>query len=140
MALKVSKLDVWVGAMKDVPGALAEKLAALGEAGANLSFVLARRTPEKRGKGVVFLSPLRGSKQLAVAKKAGLRKSKTIAALRVEGPDKPGVGACITAALASAGINLRGLSAAVIGRRFVLHLALDKAADAAKAARILRRL
>jgi hypothetical protein len=46
----------------------------------------------------------------------------------------------MTQALAQAGINLRGLSAAAIGRRCVVHLALDSAADAAKATRVLKRL
>ena len=43
-----------------------------------------------------------------------------------------GIGKAITKALAEAGINLRGLSAAAIGKRFVAHLALDTAEDAAK--------
>jgi hypothetical protein len=45
----------------------------------------------------------------------------------------------MTQALAEAGINLRGLSAAALGRQFVAHLAFDGAADAIKAARILKR-
>ena len=140
MAMKVSKMDVWVGAMKDQPGALAAKLEPLACAGGSLEFVLARRAPEKKGKGVVFVSPVRGAKVRAAAKKARLRKSKSVCGLRVEGADKAGVGLKITAALASAGINLRGLSAGVVGRRFVMHVALDKAKDAAKAIRILRKL
>jgi len=134
MALKVSKMDVWVSSLADKPGALARKLAALADARANLQFVLARRTG-KKGKGVVFVAPV----SAAAARKAKLRKSRSIAALRVEGSDRAGAGACVTAALAEAGINLRGLSGAVIGKRFVLHIALDKAKDAA-AARILRKL
>ena len=52
--------------------------------------------------------------------------------MRIEGPDKPGLGAQLTCALAKAGINLRGLSAAAIGKRCVVYLALDTAADAAR--------
>jgi hypothetical protein len=37
----------------------------------------------------------------------------------------------IAAALADAGLNVRGLSAAAIGKTFVTHVALDSAADAA---------
>ncbi|KKL26066.1 hypothetical protein LCGC14_2399000 [marine sediment metagenome] len=140
MALKVAKMDLWVASIKDEPGALAKKLSLLAQAGANLSFFMARRTPEKRGRGAVFLSGIHGAKQFAAARKAGLRRSKSIHALRVEGPNKPGVGACITCALAEASINLRGMSAAVIGRKFVAHLALDSAATVTKAARLLRKL
>jgi hypothetical protein len=131
---------VWAGSIEDRPGGLAGKLAALAEAGAQLEFVIARRAPQKPGTGVVFLTPLTGAAQIRAAKKAGLEKTKRLHSLRVEGPDQPGLGAKMTQALAQAGINLRGLSAAAIGRRCVVHLALDSAADAAKAARLLKRL
>jgi len=60
--------------------------------------------------------------------------------VRAEGTDKPGLGAKMTQALAEKGINLRGLSAAAIGKRFVAHIAVDKAADATKAVRVLKKL
>jgi hypothetical protein len=141
MAMKVGRMDVWAASIQDRPGALAEKLTALAEAGANLSFVIARRTTGKRGGGgVVFVTPLKGAKQLAAAKKAKFRKTRSLHGLQVEAPDKPGLGAKITQALADAGINLRGLSAAAIGRRCVVYIALDKPADLAKATRTLKKL
>ena len=138
MAMKVAKVDVWVAPMKDCSGALAEKLAAVSAAGADLAFVIARRAPEKPGTGVVFLTPLKGAKQLAAARKAKLRKTRSLHSVRVEGPDKPGLGAKMTCALAEAGINLRGLSAASIGKNCVVFFAFDKAADATKAVRLLK--
>jgi len=140
MALKVTRADVWVAGLKDKPGALAEKLKVLADAGAQLEFLIARRAPDKPGAGVVFLTPLKGAKQLAAARKAGLRRTKSLNSVRVEGPDKPGLGAKLTGALAAKGINLRGVSAAVIGKRFVIYLALDNSAEAARAARILKTL
>jgi len=140
MALKASRVDIWAGSVEDRPGGLAEKLCVLAEAGAQLEYVMARRAPEKPGTGVVFLTPLRGARQLQAAKRAGLHKSKTIFALRVEGADRPGLGAWITDALAAKGINIRGLSASVIGKRFVVYLALDSASDAAKAAAALKKV
>ena len=140
MALKIGRVDVWVAAIKDKPGGLNAKLWALADAGVSLDFVIARRAPEKKkDAGVVFVTPIKGVKQIAAAKKAGFRKTKSVNGVCVEGTDKPGLGACITGALAESGINLRGLSAAVIGRRFVLHLALDSSADATKAIRILKK-
>lgn len=138
--MTVDRMDVWVASIKDTPGALAKKLAVLSEAKANLKFVLARRSAEKRGRGVVFLAPLKGAAQVRAAKKAGLRKSKSIRALRVQGPDRRGLGAKMTAALADAGINLRGFSAAVVGKMFVLNLALDSTADANRATRVLKAM
>jgi hypothetical protein len=133
-------VDVWAASIDDRPGGLAETLAALAEAGAQLEFVISRRAPDKPGKGVVFLTPLKGAAQIRAAKKVGLSKTKSLHSVRIEGPDKPGLGARMTQALADAGINLRGLSAAAIGRRCIVHLALDSSADATKAARILKRL
>ena len=42
--------------------------------------------------------------------------------------------------LAEAGINLRGFSAAVVGKNFVLNLALDSTKDANKATRVLKAM
>ncbi len=140
MGLEVKRVDVWAASIEDQPGGLAVKLGALADAGASLAFVMARRAPEQPKTGVVFVSPLKGAKQLRVARKLGFVKTKSLNSVRVEGRDKRGMGAIVTAALASKGINLRGLSAAVIGRKFVLHLALDSPDDAAKAARALRAL
>jgi hypothetical protein len=140
MALNVTRADVWAARIEDRPGGLAEKLAALAEAGAKLEFVVARRASERPGAGVVFLTPLKGAAQTRAAKKAGFETTKSLHSLRVEGTDKPGLGAKMTQALAQARINLRGLSAAAVGPRCVVHLAFDSSADAAKAARLLKRL
>ena len=138
MTLNVSRMNIWVAGVEDRPGRLAAKLDTLAAAGAEIEFILARRAPEKRGTGVVFLSPIKGARQIAAARKAGLRKAKSLHAVRVEGRDRPGLGAKLTATLAAKGVNLRGLSAAVIGRKFVAHLALDSSADAAKVTRALK--
>ena len=138
MALKVDKVDVWAGSIDDQPGGLAGVLSALSDAGANLEFVIARRSPDKPGTGVVFLAPLKGAKQLAAAKKLKLKKATSMGSVRVEAPDKPGIGAQITAALAEGGINLRGFSAASIGKRCVAYFAFDGAAVSGKARRILK--
>ncbi len=140
MKLKVSKTDVWASSIEDRPGGLGEKLGALAQAGANLEFIIARRSPERAGSGVVFVTPVKGAKQVKAAQAAGFQKTDTLHSVRVEGPDKAGMGARITRALTEAGINLKGLSAAALGRAFVCHLALDSAADATKAAAALKKL
>jgi hypothetical protein len=140
MALEVSRVNIWAGSIKDKPGELAGVLSVLADAGARLDYVMARRAPDKPGTGVVFLAPLKGVKQAAAARKAGLHKSKSLFAIRASGPDKAGLGAKMTQALAEKGINLRGLSASVIGRKFVLWLALDSSADATKAMRVLKKM
>src|SRR5438132_9080874 len=116
MSFKVSKVDVWAVELEDRPGGLADKLGPLGEAGASLECVIARRDPSKPGKGVAFVSPVKGAKAQKAAKSAGLSATKDLATLRVEGSDAPGLGYRLTSALAAAGINLRGLSAASLGK------------------------
>jgi hypothetical protein len=140
MKLKVNPVDVWAVSIKDRVGGLAEKLAALTAAGSNLEFVIARRAPERPGKGVVFVTPLKGPKQVKAAEAAGFLRTGSLHSLRIEGMDKPGLGAKMAKALSGAGINLRGLSGAGVGRKFVCYLALDTPEDARKATDTLKKL
>jgi hypothetical protein len=140
MKLGVSRTDVWAATIEDRPGGLADRLSPLAGAGANLEFIISRRTPERQGQGVVFVTPLKGSKQTKAAEQAGFQRTDTLHSVRVEGTDKPGLGAQLTQALATAGVNLRGFSAAAFGRRFVCYLALDSAEEAAKAAGVLKKM
>ncbi|MBN2377722.1 MAG: hypothetical protein JXD22_15100 [Sedimentisphaerales bacterium] len=140
MKLTIAKEDVWAATIKDQPGSLAGKLEVLAAGGVDLGFVIARRNPAKKGTGVVFVTPIKGANQLAAAKKAGFRKTNSLHSLQVEATDKPGLGALLTGALAAAGVNLRGLSAAAMGRKCVCHMAFDKSADVGKATQILKKL
>jgi len=139
MCLAVERVDVWAASIKDQPGGLAEKLAPLAEAGADLEFAVARRAPDKPGTGVVFVTPLRGDAQAAAGTKAGFAVADSLHSLRIEGDNKPGIGAQLTRKLADARVNLRGLSAAVIGERFIMYLALDTLEDAEKAISLLQQ-
>ena len=141
MKLKVTRTDVWAATIEDKPGGLANKLEALTKAGANLEFVLARRTPERGpGQGVVFLTPLTSAEEEKKAVAAGFVKTDGLFSLRVDGADAPGIGAKMTRALASAGVNLRGLSAAALNRHFVAYIAFDTAQDMDRAAEVLDAL
>lgn len=137
MAFEIGKVDVWVGELPDRPRALMSKLEVLTAAGANLEFVIARR--DKRGKAVVFLAPLKGAAQIQAAEEARLVKAETMHTLRIEGPNRVGLGEQITRAVADEGLNLAGLSAAAIGGRAVTYLRLRNADDAQVALRALRR-
>ena len=138
--MKVKRVDTWAAGMKDKPGSLAAKLKALAAAGVSLEFVVARRAPDKPGTSVVFATPIKGAKQVRAAKLAGFRKTRSLHSIRVEGPDRKGQGGKITAALGANGINLRGLSAAVIDKAFVAYIAVDTTAAATKAVKVLRKL
>jgi hypothetical protein len=139
MDLIVECVDVWAARIKDEPGGLARILSGLREAGADLDFIVARRAAEEPGTGVVFVTPLYGDREVAAAADLGFNVTKSLHSVRVEGENKPGVAAGLTETLAAAKINLRGLSAAVIGARFILYIGLDNAEDAEKAVNILRQ-
>jgi hypothetical protein len=140
MALKVTKTDVWATEIKDQPGGLGKVMGVIAGAGANLECVIARRQPNKPGKGVVFVAPLKGKKALAAAATVGFRETRRIATVKVEGRDRPGLGAQIAQAVGAAHVSMRGLSAAAIGRKFVAYLGFDNWEDAIKAAAAIKAL
>lgn len=140
MSLDVTRTEVWAASLEDRPGSVAGKLAALADAGANLEFVIARRESSRPGMGVLFVTPVEGDAQARAAQQAGFGKTTSLHSVRVAGPDQPGLGAKLTKALAAEGINLRGVSAASIGKQCVVHLALDSDADADKATQILKAM
>ena len=74
----VEKLDIWSAVIDDKPGGVAKILTGLKDAGADLDFVLARRSPEKTGSGVVFVSPLRGDKKTRAASYLGFNVVRTL--------------------------------------------------------------
>ena len=139
MALKVTKAEVWATSVDDRAGGAADQLERLSKAGANLEMVLARRTAEQPGKGVMFVTPLKG-KAAKAAQESGMGQARGIYSVRIEGGDKPGLGARIARALGDAGINFRGMSAVAIGKKFVSYLALDTAEDQARAVGVIRKI
>ena len=140
MDLIVKRVNVWAASIRDEVGGLSQLLIGLREAGTDLDFIIARRTAGKPGAGVVFVTPLRGDEQIAAAAELGFNVTHSIESVRIEGDNKAGIAAELAEKLATAGINLRGFSAAVIGPRFIIYIGLDTAADAEKAIEILKQV
>ena len=140
MALKATRSEVWAATIDDRAGGAAEVLEKLAAAKVNLEMVFARRMPEQPGKGLMIVGPIKGRKAEAAALAAGLARSSAMHGLRVEGGDRPGLGAKIARALGDAGISFRGLTAHAVGSKFACSIALDSAEDAARAAAILKKL
>jgi hypothetical protein len=132
----VERVDVWAASIEDRPGQLAHLLTELREAGADLQFIISRRA--EPGKGVVFVTPLRGDREIAAAAQVGFNVAHTLHSVRVMGPDRPGVAAELTRKLADGGINLRGFSLSVIGRQYLAYAAVDSLEDANKVIEILK--
>ncbi len=140
MTLKVGRVDLWTASIDDRAGGAADTLEPLSKAGANFEFVFSRRTPEQPGRGMLFVTPIKGVKVVQAAQTVGFTKPENLHSVRIEGANKPGVTAKIARALANAGISFRALSATGIGSKFVSYVALDTAEEAAKAVSLLRRL
>ena len=136
----VEREDVWAASVDDKAGALAAKLSALTDAGADLDFIVVRRAPEKPGTGVVFVTPLRGDREVQAAATVGFQVTSSLRSVRVEGPNEPGVAATLSKVIGDAGISMRGFSAAALGTRFVVHIGVDSAEDEGTVVKLLSGL
>jgi hypothetical protein len=139
MEITVEHVDVWAANIEDKPGGLAGVLATLRDVGADLQMIIARRAPEEPGRGVVFVTPLQGDREIAAAAEVGFNVAQTLHSVRVVGRDRPGAAAELTQKLADGGINLRGFSASVIGGNFVAFAATDSLDEANQAISILTK-
>ena len=140
MTMSIKKVDLWTAHLADRPGAMATKLALLASAGANLEYLHARRTPEIFGKGLLSVWPIKGAKQLRAAAEAGFARSHGPVVLRLEFPDRPGLGAQFALALSDAGINVRAFTTVDVSKKGLSFLTLDNQKDAEKAVRLLKKL
>lgn len=134
--MKMKKVDIWMGEIKDEIGGLAAALAPVVAAGIDFSFVIGTRRTDKPGLGTAYLGGLRGAKQAKAASLAGFVKSEDAHGLRVIARDRPRLLHHLISELATAGINLRSVSASVIKSRCVILFAFDKAEDRDKAAEL----
>lgn len=138
MSYEIEQVDVWAGEIENHPGELAGKLEGLRDAGANLEFVIVRPVADPSNEGVLYVAPVQGAAQAAAAEQAGLHRSSSIHALRVRGPDRPGLIAELARALGSHDINITGLSAAVIPPGIVLYLRFEFQREREAAREVLR--
>ena len=126
--VNVSKTDVWSAPVNDQPGGLIAAIEDLVLKGnLDLEFLLAQRLSAEEPKGSVFLLPISGERQQAIAQRAGFVRNDRIFCLRVTGNDEPGIAYRLLKALANRGLNLRAVSAAAVRDQFVMYLALDTA-------------
>ena len=140
MGFKLDRVHVWSGEIRDQAGGIAQKLAPLAQAGANLEYIYTRRQPDKPGTGLLFVAPVTGPSQVRVARASGLTETQDQVVLRVEGDNQAGLAHRLTEQWAVAGISLQGLMMAVVGGTFVGYASFDTVEDANRAAQILADL
>jgi hypothetical protein len=138
MAVTVKKIVLWRKEVENKPGALADTLASLASAGADLQVVMGYRYPGQESKAAIELYPVTAMKSVAAAKEAGLAAS-SIQAYLVEGDNRPGLGHAISQAIADAGINIDFVLAQVIGRKYSAIFGFGSEADATKGAAEIKK-
>ncbi len=138
MAITVKRVQLWRNEVESRPGLLAGALGTLASAGADLQIVMAYRYPGNQTMGAIEVYPIAGKKLEAAAQAAGLRPT-TIAALRVEGDNRAGLGYAITRAITDAGLNIAFLVTQVVGRKYTCVLGFENDADAAKAVALVKK-
>jgi hypothetical protein len=138
MAVSVKPITLWRRSVEDRPGALAESLSPLAEAGGNVKIVMAYRLPGESGRGVVEVFPVSGKRATAAAARGGFSSS-SIPALLVEGDDAPGLGHRQARAIADAGINLDFLVAGVVGRKYSAVYGFADEDGARRAAALIKK-
>ena len=134
----VNRVDVWTASIADKPGGLSGTLKGVFEAGADLDFVIARRAPDEPGTGAVFITPIRGDREIEAASMLGFNLTSSVDSVRVEGDNVPGAAVNIAEMIANADINIRSFSAAVIGPRYIAYVGFDSSSDADRAAKVLQ--
>lgn len=139
MAVTVKKAALWRKETEHRSGELASTLEPLMAAGADLKVVMGYRFGPDLSMAAIEVSPIVGRKAIAAARQSGLSAS-SIPGLIVEGDDKPGLGYAIATALGAANISLNFLVAQVVGRRYSAVFGFESEADAAQAARLIKKV
>jgi len=138
MAVTVKKIVLWRKEVENKAGILANALAPLANASADIHVVTAYRYPGHESKAAIELYPVTGKKSVAAAKEAGFSAS-DIPALLIEGDNRPGLGYATAQAIADAGVSMDFLVAQVVGRKYSAVFGFESDADAAKCAAIIRK-
>jgi predicted amino acid-binding ACT domain protein len=86
------------------------------------------------------VTPLQGEQETRAASRLGFNLTHSLHSIRIRGHDRAGIVGDLMQALADGGINLRGLSASVLGTQFIAYVGVDSSDDAMKAMDILGRL
>jgi len=137
VAVSIRKVTLWRTEVDHRPGALADLLEPLAEAGADLQTVMGYRIPGRRGRAVIEVAPVSNRKVARAAREGGLAPGGA-PALLILGDNRPGLANRIARALSERGVNLAFLVAQVVGRRYSAVFGFENEADLDKAADRIR--
>jgi hypothetical protein len=132
MAVSIRKVTLWRAQVEHRPGALADLLAPLAAAGADLQIVMGYRIPGQKARAVVEVAPI-GNRKVARAAESGGLAPGGAPTLLVLGDNRPGLANRIARALSESGVNIAFLVAQVVGRRYSAVFGFESEADLDKA-------
>lgn len=135
MADAIRRIDYYYTSVSDKPGEAARILGALHNAGVNLLAFSGFPAGSRRAQ-LDFIAA-DGPALRQAAKKAGVKLSPRKAGFLIQGEDRPGVLAEISAKLASAGINITAVDAVCSGDGRYGALLWVKGPDVRRAAKVL---
>lgn len=137
MAVSIRPITLWRTEVDHRPGMLAEKLAPLASARANLRIVMGYRLPGDHARAAIEIFPVTGARATEAAQAAGFSES-GISALHVEGDNRAGLGHAIAKTLADAGINIAFLIGQVSGARHTMVVGFENREDADRAVPLVK--
>jgi hypothetical protein len=138
MPFEIARAEVWAGEVDSLPGALTRMFTALKAAGVDLESAVVRPAAPFSTAGVLFVAPLVTSAQQQAARQAGLRRTSSIHAVRVAGPDSPGLMADLSRLLDETQLRVLGLSSTAFDGHGVHYFRFESAADADRAVKALQ--
>jgi hypothetical protein len=132
MAVSIRKITLWRTQVAHRPGALADLLEPVAQAGADLQIVMGYRIPNRHDRAVIEIAPVQTRKAGRAAEASGLTPGGA-PTLLVLGDNRPGLANRIARALADSGVNIAFLVAQVVGRRYSAVFGFESEADLDKA-------
>jgi hypothetical protein len=138
MAVTVKEITLWRREVSNTPGALAQTIGPLSDAGANFRVVMGYRYPGDESKAAIEVYPVSGKKQTAAAQRAGLRPA-DFPALLVEGDDRKGLGHRFATEVSEAGINMSFIVAQVVGRKYSAIFGFETKENARAAVAVIKK-
>jgi len=139
MAVKIKHVSLWRTNVQNRPGVLAATLEPLAHARTDLKVVICSIHPTRTRRATLEIYPGAGARAEIAARAAGFSRSPT-PVLLVEGENRPGLAYAVANAIAWAGIDLRFLSAQVVGSRYSALLGFKTDQEARDTASLIRRV
>ena len=139
MAVTVKSISLWRKEAENKTGLLAQTLEPLANAGADLGVVMGYRLPGNEAKAAIEIYPVSGRKMTTPATTGAGLADAGIPTILVEGDNRPGLAHKIAQSIADAGVDLSFFVAQAIGRRYSAVIGFANAADAKRAASLIKK-